>query len=63
MEGGAQPISLSADENAKFRSIGAQVTEEKLKELEVKGLPARAAFALIKSLSEKHAKTSRNFWN
>jgi TRAP-type C4-dicarboxylate transport system substrate-binding protein len=63
VEGGAQAIRLAPAEDARFRRAGAQVTEAKLKELEAKGLPARQAFALIQSLSEKHAKTSRNFWN
>ena len=63
VDGGSEPIKLSAAEDAKFRKVGAQVTETRLKELEGKKLPARQAFALIKSLSEKHAKTSRNFWN
>ena len=63
VDGGAQPIRLSSAEDAKFRQAGAQVTEAKLKELDGKGLPARQAFALIKSLSETHAKSSRNFWN
>jgi TRAP-type transport system periplasmic protein len=63
VDGGSQAIRLSAAEDAKFRNVGAQVTEAKLKELESKGLPARQAFALMKSLAEKHAKTSRTFWN
>jgi TRAP-type transport system periplasmic protein len=63
VDGGAQPIKLSAQENARFRKVGTEVTEAKLKELEGKGLPAREAFKLMQSLSEKHAKTSRNFWN
>lgn len=62
VDGGAQPIKLSAAEDAKFRKIAAGLTEARLKELEGKGLPARAAFAMIKSLSERHAKSSRNFW-
>ena len=62
MDGGGEAIKLSSAEDAKFRKVGAQVTETRLKELESKKLPARQAFALIKSLSEKHAKTSRNFW-
>ncbi|HEX6528460.1 MAG TPA: TRAP transporter substrate-binding protein [Burkholderiales bacterium] len=62
MEGGGEAIKLSATEDAKFRKAGDQVTEARLKELEGKGLPARQAFTLIKSLSEKHAKDSRNFW-
>jgi TRAP-type C4-dicarboxylate transport system substrate-binding protein len=62
MDGGMQPIKLTPAEDARFRKVGAEVTEAKLKELEGKGLPARAAFGLMKSLAEKHEKTSRNFW-
>jgi len=63
VDGGAQPIKLSPAEDAKFRKAGAQITEARLKDLEARGMPARQAFALIKSLSETHAKSSRNFWN
>jgi TRAP-type transport system periplasmic protein len=63
VDGGAQAIRLSREEDAKFRRIGAQVTEEKLKELQGKGLPAREAYKLMKDLSERHAQTSKNFWN
>jgi TRAP-type C4-dicarboxylate transport system substrate-binding protein len=63
VDGGAQPIQLSREEDAKFRRIGAQVTEEKLKELQGKGLPAREAFKTMKGLSERHAKSSKSFWN
>ena len=62
MDGGGEAIKLSAEENAKFRKIGAQVAEAKLKELEGKGMPARPVHALMTSLSDKHAKTSKNFW-
>ncbi len=33
-----------------------------MKELDGKGLPARAVYTMLKSLAEKHAKTSKNFW-
>jgi TRAP-type transport system periplasmic protein len=62
VDGGAQPVQLSEAENKRFRAVGMEVTEAKLKELEGKGLPARAAFKAIQQLSEKHSKTSRNFW-
>ena len=62
MDGGMQPIKLATAEDAKFRKIGAEVSEAKVKELEAKGLPARAAYEMMKALSEKHAKTSKNFW-
>jgi TRAP-type C4-dicarboxylate transport system substrate-binding protein len=62
VDGGAEVIRLSAAEDAKFRKIGAQVTEAKLKELDAKGLQASATFALMKSLADKHAKSSKNFW-
>jgi TRAP-type C4-dicarboxylate transport system substrate-binding protein len=62
MDGGGEAIRLSPEENAKFRKIGAEVAEAKMKELEGKGLPARPIYTMLKSLSEKHAKTSKNFW-
>ena len=40
-----------------------QVAGDSLKELEAKGLPARAVHRMMTELSGKHAKTSRNFWN
>jgi TRAP-type C4-dicarboxylate transport system substrate-binding protein len=63
VDGGAEAIKLSAAEDAKFRKIGAGVTDAKLKELEGKSLPARAVHGMMKSLAEKHAKGSRSFWN
>ncbi len=62
VEGGDEPIRLSAQEDARFRRIGDQVIEAKLKELEDKKLPARAVYQQMKSLSDKHSKTSKNFW-
>ena len=63
VDGGAEAIRLSAEENAKFRKIGAEVAEAKVNELESKGMPARAIYTMMKSLADKHAKTSKNFWN
>ena len=63
MDAGAQAIQLSKAEDARFRKVGAEVTEAKLKELEGKGLPARAVHKMMTGLSARHAKTSRNFWN
>lgn len=63
VDAGGQAIKLSPAEDAKFRRIGAQVTEAKLKELDGKAMPASAVFKLMKSLAEKHAKSSKNFWN
>jgi len=63
VDGGAQAIQLSKSEDARFRKVGSQVTEAKLKELEAKGLPARAVHKMMTELSAQHAKTSKNFWN
>jgi TRAP-type transport system periplasmic protein len=63
MDGGGEAIKLSAGEDAKFRKIGASVDEAKVKDLESKGMPARGVYTAMKSLAEKHAKTSKNFWN
>ena len=63
MDGGGAAIRFSAAENAKVRRIGAEVSEAKLREYEAKGMPARAVYTTMRQLSEKHAKTSKNFWN
>jgi TRAP-type C4-dicarboxylate transport system substrate-binding protein len=63
IDGGGEAIQLSTAESAKFRRIGAEVAEAKVKELEGKRLPARAVYNTMKSLAETHAKTSKNFWD
>jgi len=63
LDGGGEAIRLSTAENDKFRKTGAAVTEAKLKELEDKGMPARAVHAMLTTLAEQHAKTSRSFWD
>ena len=63
MDAGGEAIRFPAAENAKVRKIGAEVSEAKLKEYEAKGLPARAVYDTMRALSEKHAKTSKSFWN
>jgi TRAP-type transport system periplasmic protein len=63
IDGGAEAIHLTPEEDVKFRKIGAAVAEAKVSELESKGTPARAIYATMKSLAEAHAKTSKNFWN
>jgi len=61
MKAGTKPVVLSAEQTKKFREAGAKVTERHLLKLEKKGLPAREVYAMMKELSAKHAKTSRNF--
>ena len=63
VDGGAEAIRFSPAENARVRKIGAEVSEAKIKELEGKGLPARAVYNMMRSLAEKHSKTSKSFWN
>lgn len=63
MEGGGEAIRFSAQDMAKVRAVGSQVSEARIKELEGKGLPARAVYDKMRELSEKHSKTSKNFWN
>jgi TRAP-type C4-dicarboxylate transport system substrate-binding protein len=62
LDSGDQVISLSRDEQARFRTIGAEVTETKRKELDRKRMPAHAVYAMMKSLAERHAQTSKTFW-
>jgi len=63
MDAGGEAIRFSAAEMAKVRKIGAEVSEAKVKEYEDKGMPARAVYTMMRQLSDKHAKTSKNFWN
>ena len=62
VDGGDQIIELTREQDGRFRAVGAQVTEAKIKELEAKGLPARAVYERMKALAEQHAKTSKSFW-
>jgi len=63
MDAGGEAIQFSKAEMDKVRKIGAQVSEAKIKEYEAKGMPARAVYDTMRQLAEKHAKTSKNFWN
>ncbi|HUT49428.1 MAG TPA: TRAP transporter substrate-binding protein [Alphaproteobacteria bacterium] len=62
LKAGMTPIKLTSAEHTRFRAVGAKVAEAKLAELEKRGMPARAVYKLMQELSEKHSKTSRNFW-
>jgi len=63
MDAGGEAIRFSAADTAKVRAVGAEVTEKTIQGYEAKGLPARAVHNMMRSLSETHAKTSKNFWN
>ena len=63
VDGGGEAIRFSPAEMDKVRKIGADVSEAKIKEYEAKGMPARAVYTMMRGLSDKHAKTSKNFWN
>jgi TRAP-type C4-dicarboxylate transport system substrate-binding protein len=63
MDGGGEAIRFSEAEMSRVRKIGAEVSEAKLKEYEAKGMPARAIYSRMRELSDRHAKTSKSFWN
>ena len=63
LDGGGEAIRLSSAEMAKVHKIGAEVSEAKIKEYEGKGMPARGVYTMMRELSDKHSKTSKNFWN
>ncbi|MCC2098908.1 MAG: TRAP transporter substrate-binding protein [Hyphomicrobiales bacterium] len=62
MKAGMTPIRLSAEEDKKFRAIGAQVSTAQIAMLQKRGLPAQKVFDLMKKLADKNNATSRNFW-
>ena len=49
-------VELAEEEDRKMRAQGEKVMDEKIAELEKKGLPARAVYEKLKSLSAKYAK-------
>jgi TRAP-type C4-dicarboxylate transport system substrate-binding protein len=63
VDGGAEAIKLSVADTTRIRAVGAQVSEATIKGYEEKGLPARAVYNSMRSLSETYARTSKNFWN
>jgi TRAP-type transport system periplasmic protein len=63
MDGGGEAIRFSAADMARVRKIGAEVAEAKVKEYDAKGMPGRPVYNAMRALAEKHAKTSKNFWN
>jgi TRAP-type transport system periplasmic protein len=63
LDGGGEAIRFSAGDNERVRKIGAEVSQAKVKEYEGKGLPGRAVYDEMRALAEKHAKTSKSFWN
>jgi TRAP-type C4-dicarboxylate transport system substrate-binding protein len=62
VEGGSEPIRLSKAEDARFRKVGDQVTAARIKELDGKKLPASEVYKMMKTLADRHAKSSKNFW-
>jgi len=62
VEGGSEPIRLSKAEDARFRKVGDQVTAARIKELDGKKLPASEVYKMMKTLADRHSKTSKNFW-
>ena len=62
MDAGGEAIRLTRAEDDRMRRIGVDVTESNIKALDAKGMPARAVYTMMKSLADKHAKTSKSFW-
>ena len=61
LDQGGRAEALPAAEDAKVRKIAAEVSQQLIKDLDAKKLPATEVVALMRTYSEKHAKTSRNF--
>ncbi len=63
MDAGGEAIKFSAADTTTVRAVGAEVAETTIKGYEAKGLPARAVYNMMRSLSDQHSKTSKSFWN
>jgi TRAP-type C4-dicarboxylate transport system substrate-binding protein len=62
MENGATPITLSKEQDALFKKVGAEDTTKVLAELDQKGLPGSKTHAAMKAAADKAAKDSFSFW-
>jgi TRAP-type transport system periplasmic protein len=62
LDGGMQVVKFSPEDDARVRKIAADLHEKTIKDLEAKNLPARAVYTMMRELSERHAKTSKNSW-
>ena len=58
---GGEAIVLTPEEEAVFREIGAEVTEDVVAATEAQGLPAREVYQLMRELSDHYAQTSFSF--
>ena len=59
---GDTPITLSKEEDTRFKKIGAEDTARVLKELDEKGQPASKVHAAMRTAADKYAKNSFSFW-
>ena len=55
-------VTLSAEQNALFKKIGAEDTANVLAALDKQGKPGTKVHAAMKAAAEKYAKTSFSFW-
>jgi TRAP-type C4-dicarboxylate transport system substrate-binding protein len=62
MTEGMTPITLSKEEDALFKKIGAEDTARVLAELDKNGLAATKVHTAMKAAADKYAKTSYSFW-
>ena len=62
IENGDTPITLSKDQDALFKKIGAEDTASVLAELDKKGLPGTKVHAAMKAAADRAAKDSYSFW-
>ena len=62
LQAGTEAITLGAEQDAEFKTIGRQVAEARIEQLESEGLPAREVYQRMQTLAAEHAKTSKNFW-
>ena len=59
---GDTPITLSKEEDALFKKIGAEDTAKVLAALDKSGKPASKVHAAMKAAADKYSKTSFSFW-
>jgi hypothetical protein len=63
MDNGDTPITLTKEQDTRFKEIGAKDTARVLKDLDDRGLPATKVHAAMQAAAATAAKSSFSFWN
>ena len=62
VDGGMAVHKLSKEDDDRIRRIAAEFHEKEVNGLDAKKLPGRDVYNMMRTLAERHSRTSKNFW-